>query len=103
MDNEFRWLLGRRKDEYHVEDLNQLIKAVDYISLHSYRCMTRITILGFYGEYICRNEKIDAAMARARDYAIGYKSVANYKVFGRRKAYSYFGETGCKQRFQDVW
>jgi hypothetical protein len=28
-------------------------------------------------ENICRNEKIDAAMARARDYAIGqYKSVA---------------------------
>jgi hypothetical protein len=44
---------------------------------------------------ICRNEKNDAAMARARDYAIGqYKSVANYmKSLGVEKPI-HIGETG---------
>jgi exo-beta-1,3-glucanase (GH17 family) len=97
-DNFASW--GGGSDVYHVEDLNQLIKAVDYISLHSYPMHDTHYNPEFWGvieneKHLSEREKIDAAMVRARDYAIGqYKSVANYmKSLGVEKPI-HIGETG---------
>lgn len=86
--------------EYHVEDLNQLMKAVDYISLHTYPMHETHYHPSFWGilkdeEQLTQKEKIDAAMIRSRDYAISqYNSVVSYmKSIGVNKPV-HIGETG---------
>jgi len=97
-DNFASW--GGGSDEYHVSDLNQLIKAVDYVSMHTYPMHDTHYNPQFWG--ILENEKqftdrqkIDAAMIRARNYAIAqYNSVASYmKSIGIEKPI-HIGETG---------
>lgn len=97
-DNFASW--GGGSSEYHVEDLNQLIKAVDYISLHTYPMHDTHYNPEFWGileneKDLAEREKVDAAMTRARDYAIAqYKSVSNYmKSLGVEKPI-HIGETG---------
>ena len=97
-DNYLSW--GGGEEQYHTEDLNSLIKAVDYISLHSYPIHDERYFPEIWG--IKENEtnlsdkmKIDAAMLRARDYAISqYNGVVKYmKSIGVDKPV-HFGETG---------
>ena len=97
-DNYLSW--GGGEDQYHTEDLNRLIKAVDYISLHSYPIHDERFFPEIWG--IKENEtnlsdkmKIDAAMLRARDYAISqYNGVVKYmKSIGVDKPV-HIGETG---------
>ncbi len=97
-DNFASW--GGGDSEYHTEDLNQLIKAVDYISLHTYPMHDTHYHPVFWGtmpgeEHLSEKEKIDAAMLRARDYAVSqYKGVVNYmKSIGVNKPV-HIGETG---------
>jgi exo-beta-1,3-glucanase (GH17 family) len=97
-DNFASW--GGGSNDYHVEDLNQLIKAVDYISMHTYPMHDTHYNPQFWGvleneTQLSEREKIDAAMARARDYAIAqYKGVSNYmKSLGVNKPI-HIGETG---------
>lgn len=97
-DNFASW--GGGGKEYHVEDLNQLIKAVDYISMHTYPILDTHYNPIFWGvleseNQLSEKEKIDAAMIRARDFAISqYKSVFNYmKSLGIEKPIT-IGETG---------
>jgi len=97
-DNFAAW--GGGDKAYHVDTLNQLIKAVDYISLHTYPMHDTHYNPVFWGISDSENklsdrEKIDAAMIRARDYAIAqYKSVFNYmKSLGVEKPI-HIGETG---------
>lgn len=97
-DNFASW--GGGDNEYHVEDLNQLIKAVDYISMHTYPMHDTHYHHVFWGimtneEQFSQKEKIDASMIRARDYAISqYKSVISYmKSLGVEKPIA-IGETG---------
>ncbi|NNT72857.1 glycosyl hydrolase family 17 [Flavobacterium sp. IMCC34852] len=97
-DNFASW--GGGGKEYHVEDLNQLIKAVDYISMHTYPMHDTHYNPVFWGvkeSEMCLSEKgkIDAAMLRARDYAVQqYDSVVNYmKSIGVNKPV-HIGETG---------
>jgi exo-beta-1,3-glucanase (GH17 family) len=97
-DNFASW--GGGGKEYHVEDLNQLMKAVDYISLHTYPMHDTHYHPTFWGtmadeEQLSQKEKIDAAMVRARDYAISqYNSVVSYiKSIGVNKPV-HIGETG---------
>ena len=97
-DNFASW--GGGDSEYHVEDLNQLIKAVDYISMHTYPMHDTHYHPSFWGilareEQLSQKEKIDAAMIRARDYAISqYTSVVSYtKSIGVNKPI-HIGETG---------
>lgn len=97
-DNFASW--GGGDAEYHVEDLNQLIKAVDYISMHTYPMHDTHYHPVFWGvmtgqEKLSEKEKIDAAMIRARDYAISqYNSVVSYmKSLGVNKPV-HIGETG---------
>ena len=97
-DNFASW--GGGSSEYHVEDLNKLIKAVDYISMHTYPMHDTHYNPAFWGileseKNLSEKEKIDAAMMRARDYAIAqYKSVSDYmKSLGVQKPI-HIGETG---------
>jgi exo-beta-1,3-glucanase (GH17 family) len=97
-DNFASW--GGGGDEYHVETLNQLINAVDYISMHTYPMHDTHYNPKFWGlleneKNLSEPEKINAAMIRARDYAIGqYKSVSDYmKSLGVKKPI-HIGETG---------
>jgi exo-beta-1,3-glucanase (GH17 family) len=97
-DNFASW--GGGGKEYHVEDLNQLIKAVDYISMHTYPMHDTHYNPVFWGVKesemsLSEKEKIDAAMVRARDYAVQqYDSVVNYmKSIGVNKPV-HIGETG---------
>lgn len=91
---------GGGDDSYHTEDLEKLIKAVDYISMHTYPY--------HYSHYnpefwhvpedeveLTDMEKIDAAMLRAKEMAISkYDSVSNYvKSLGLEKPI-HIGETG---------
>jgi exo-beta-1,3-glucanase (GH17 family) len=97
-DNFASW--GGGDSEYKVEDLNQLIQAVDFISLHTYPMHDTHYNPKFWGitekeQHLSEKEKINAAMLRARDYAINqYNSVATYvKSLGINKPI-HIGETG---------
>ena len=97
-DNFASW--GGGGKEYHVEELNQLIKAVDYISMHTYPMHDTHYNPVFWGikeseQTSTDKEKIDAAMLRSRDYAISqYNSVVAYmKSIGVNKPV-HIGETG---------
>lgn len=97
-DNFASW--GGGGKDYHTEDLNQLIKAVDYISMHTYPMHDTHYNPIFWGiqedeKQLSEREKIDAAMIRARDYAVSqYTSVVSYtKSIGVNKPI-HIGETG---------
>lgn len=71
-DNFASW--GGGGEEYHVEDLNKLIKAVDFISMHTYPMHDTHYQPDFWlksenQEGMSDIEKIDAAMLRAKNYA----------------------------------
>jgi len=106
-DNFASW--GGGDKEYHVEDLNQIIKAVDYISMHTYPMHDTHYHPVFWGileseKQLPEKQKIDAAMLRSRDYAINqYKSVYNYmKSLGVDKPIA-IGETGWASLASDLY
>jgi exo-beta-1,3-glucanase (GH17 family) len=97
-DNFASW--GGGDGEYHVEDLNKLIRAVDYISLHTYpmhdtHYNPQFWVAGSQVQGEDKEAMSQAAMLRARDYAISqYDSVASYvKNLGVDKPL-HIGETG---------
>ena len=97
-DNFASW--GGGSSEYHKDDLNELIKTVDYISMHTYPMHDTHYNPEFWGvpadeEHLSDMEKIDAAMLRASDYAISqYESVVDYMTgLGINKPV-HIGETG---------
>ena len=97
-DNFASW--GGGGNEYKFEDLKQLIKSVNYISLHTYPMHDTHYNPKFWGTLANEaqwspKEKIDAAMIRSRDYAISqYNSVVSYmKSIGVNKPV-HIGETG---------
>ncbi|MEM7102718.1 MAG: glycosyl hydrolase family 17 protein [Bacteroidota bacterium] len=97
-DNFASW--GGGEDVYHTEDLTALIKAVDYISLHTYPMHDTHYNPDFWGtfegeEAMSELEKIDVAMLRARDYAAAqFKSVADYVAGLGVDKPIHIGETG---------
>ena len=85
---------------YHTADLEKLIKAVDYISMHTYPYHnSHYNPVFWKTPYHLRNlsdkEKVDAAMSRALNFAKNqYKGVLNYmKSLGVDKPV-HIGETG---------
>jgi exo-beta-1,3-glucanase (GH17 family) len=97
-DNFASW--GGNTSDYHVEDLKQLIKAVDYISMHTYPMHDTHYNPVFWGIneselQLTDKYKIDAVMLRARDYANSqYENVVKYmKSIGENKPV-HIGETG---------
>ena len=97
-DNLASW--GGGEDQYHVEDLNKLIQAVDFISMHTYPMHDTHHNPDFWGvleneKELSDIEKINATMLRANEYAkFQYNSVFNYmKSLGVNKPI-HIGETG---------
>ncbi|MGV6830438.1 MAG: glycosyl hydrolase family 17 protein [bacterium] len=97
-DNFASW--GGGGPEYHVEALNELIRAVDYVSMHTYPMHDTHYNPEFWGvlesEYdLPKLEKIDAAMKRSALYAKSqYESVKKYiDSIGASKPI-HIGETG---------
>ena len=91
---------GGGDPSYHTKDLEELIKAVDYISMHSYAMHNSYYNPQFWvvpeGEKDFSDmEKIDAAMARALNFAKkNYQDVSNYvKSLGVEKPI-HIGESG---------
>lgn len=91
---------GGGDTSYHTEDLEKLIKAVDYISMHTYPYHNTHYNPEFWyvpeeQQGLSDLEKVDAAMARARDFAAAqYKAVSDYvKSLGVEKPI-HIGETG---------
>ncbi len=97
-DNFASW--GGGGDEYHVQDLTDLIKAVDYVSLHTYPMHDTHYNPDFWGNAPQEAEKSDSAriadaMNRALAYAqTQYQNVASYiEGLGIDKPI-HIGETG---------
>ncbi len=106
-DNFASW--GGGDIAYHVEDLNQLIKAVDYISLHTYPMHDTHYHPVFWGlkeseKSLSEKEKVNTVMLRSRDYAITqYNSVVSYmKSIGVNKPV-HIGETGWATSDHDLY
>ncbi len=97
-DNFASW--GGGGEEYHNEDLDELIRVVDFISMHTYPMHDTHYNPEFWGvpedEYhLSDREKVHAAMDRALDYAIEqFDSVVEYmRSIGEEKPV-HIGETG---------
>ncbi|MGW9686791.1 glycosyl hydrolase family 17 protein [Flagellimonas sp. 2504JD1-5] len=97
-DNFASW--GGGSEEYHVDDLEKLWKAVDYVSMHTYPMHDTHYNPSFWGlteedKDLTKIKKIENAMLRARDYAVfQFESVRNYmKSLGIDKPI-HIGETG---------
>ncbi len=97
-DNFASW--GGGDAEYHVEDLNKLIAAVDFLSVHTYPMHDTHYNPAFWGVpldeiALSKEEKIEASMLRAKKYAIAqYQSVKAYmQNLGINKPI-HIGETG---------
>lgn len=106
-DNFASW--GGGDPLYHCEDLTALIKAVDYVSVHTYPMHDTHYHPVFWGNFENEKdahglEKIEVAMIRARDYAIAqYESVARYiQSLGLEKPI-HIGETGWASKSNDFY
>ncbi|MCU0395599.1 MAG: glycosyl hydrolase family 17 protein [Chitinophagaceae bacterium] len=106
-DNFASW--GGATGEYKTEDLVKLIKAVDYVSMHTYPMHDTHYNPQFWGvaageEHLTEQQKIDAAMLRARDYAISqYNSVRSYlQSLGVEKPI-HIGETGWASQSNEFY
>lgn len=81
-DNFASW--GGGSGEYHVEDLNELIRSVDFIAMHTYPMHDTHYNPGFWKSGPAEaaqsdSIRIHAAMLRAKEYAMSqYDSVARY-------------------------
>lgn len=106
-DNFASW--GGGGNEYHVNDLNELIKAVDYISLHTYPMHDTHYNPVFWGvpntfEPKDSLEAINQAMQQALGYAQNqYQSVVNYVAgLGVNKPI-HIGETGWASHANELY
>jgi len=91
---------GGGDSSYHTEDLEKLVKAVDYVSMHTYPYHNTHYNPEFWGvsdgeETNSDTEKVDAAMVRAIDFAKAqYDSVSNYVTSLGVEKPIHIGETG---------
>ncbi len=91
---------GGGEDSYHTEDLEKLIKAVDYVSMHTYPYHNSHYNPEFWKvpedeEQLSEIEKVEAAMLRARDFAKSqYKAVSEYVASLGVEKPIHIGETG---------
>jgi len=106
-DNFASW--GGGGEEYHKEELNELIRSVDYISMHTYPMHDTHYNPEFWGVLASETElpdieKIDVAMQRSLKYAIAqYESVKKYmQELGVDKPI-HIGETGWATVSNDLY
>jgi exo-beta-1,3-glucanase (GH17 family) len=97
-DNFASW--GGGESQYHVPDLEKLIKAVDYISMHTYPMHDTHYNPTFWGvlkfeNALTKEEKINASLIRAVNYSkTQYNSVENYMKSLNVNKPIHIGETG---------
>ena len=97
-DNFASW--GGGGKEYHVKDLELLMKSVDFISMHTYPMHDTHYNPAFWGvleseKNLSEVEKIDACMLRAKEYAVAqYEMVARYMKSLKINKPIHIGETG---------
>lgn len=106
-DNFASW--GGGGGEYHVEDLDKLIRAVDYLSMHTYPMHDTHYNPQFWGARTQeqgedKEARINAAMLRAQAYAQSqYDSVVTYmKSLGVDKPV-HIGETGWASSANELY
>lgn len=89
---------GGASSVYHTEDLNMLIRAVDFISMHTYPFHNSHYNPDFWYNRVpewTAIEQIDAAMQRAGEFAAGqYNDVRNYMLSLGVDKPIHVGETG---------
>lgn len=106
-DNFASW--GGGADEYHVEDLNKLIRAVDYISMHTYPMHDTHYNPVFWGikeseTQLSIEKKIDLMMNRSVEYAKSqYDAVKKYMESLGVKKPIHIGETGWATYSNDLY
>ena len=97
-DNFASW--GGGGEEYHNEDINALIRVVDFVSMHTYPMHDTHYNPLFWGvpeeeQQLSDLEKTHAAMDRALDYAVTqYESVVEYMSSLGVEKPVHIGETG---------
>ena len=89
---------GGASDNYHTEDLNRLIAAVDFISMHTYAFHNSHYNPDYWynrDPSLSEIEKIDAAMQRAGEFAAGqFNDVKQYMLSLGIDKPIHIGETG---------
>ena len=89
---------GGASDNYHTEDLNRLIAAVDFISMHTYPFHNSHYSPDYWyirDPSLSKIEQIDASMQRAGEFAIGqYNDVRQYILSLGIDKPIHIGETG---------
>ena len=89
---------GGASDNYHTEDLNRLIAAVDFISMHTYAFHNSPYNPDYWynrDTSLSEIEQIDAAMQRAGEFAAGqYNDVKQYMLSLGIDKPIHIGETG---------
>ena len=97
-DNFASW--GGGDASYHTDDLVKLLKAVDYVSAHTYPFHDTHYNAAYWKvpveeENLTEIEKVDAAMLRAKNYAISqYQGVVDYMQSVGVEKPIHIGETG---------
>jgi len=97
-DNFASW--GGGEKQYHTPELNELIKTVDYLSIHTYPMHDTHYHPIFWGvmpseKDLPNSEKIDRVMNRSLSYAISqYDSVVSYMKGLKVDKPVHIGETG---------
>jgi exo-beta-1,3-glucanase (GH17 family) len=97
-DNYESW--GGGNSHYHTDDLVNLIKAVDFVSVHTYPFHDSYYNPEYWGvladeENLSKTAQIEAAMLRAKDYAIKqYQGAADYIHSIDPSKPIHIGETG---------
>lgn len=105
-DNFASW--GGGDNSYHKEALNQLIQAVDYLSIHTYPFHDTHYNPSFWETNSeatrTKKEKIEAAMNRAMNYALAqYNAVEKYlEKIGVNKPV-HIGETGWSTQSKGLY
>jgi exo-beta-1,3-glucanase (GH17 family) len=89
---------GGASDNYHTEDLNRLIAAVDFISMHTYAFHNSHYSPDYWyirDPSLSKIEQIDASMQRAGEFAAGqYNDVKQYILSLGIDKPIHIGETG---------
>jgi exo-beta-1,3-glucanase (GH17 family) len=89
---------GGASDNYHTEDLNRLIAAVDFISMHTYPFHNSHYSTDYWysrDPSLSKIEQIDASMQRAGEFAAGqYNDVKQYILSLGIDKPIHIGETG---------
>lgn len=105
-DNFASW--GGGDESYYKEDLTKLLKAVDYVSLHTYPYHDTHYNPNYWivqnDDTLSEKEKIHISIIRARDYAISqYQSTKDYiNSLGIEKPI-HIGETGWASLANDLY